>query len=132
MVSFQYLTTKFSSIIISINFEIPKQYLITINNEGQFVNGILISYIKNLGNSELEYDSAKNTYKSMTKVISHLSRDTIKIFSLELLSKKKEVDTDKDFFEELYETDYKIDNKGFINLINQRKKLNRDYLDIHF
>jgi hypothetical protein len=129
MLSFQRKTKEYSLVLIAFGFDEVQQFLITINPKGQFVDGLEVSYLKNLSNSDVEYDKTRALYKYSTKVLSTFGNDTIKLFSIEDVGKIKEPHENKDVWQELYETRYLIKSTGTFQLVSERKQIDSSKIE---
>lgn len=135
-VSFQKETPKYYSILLMMVSNITEDYLIgeeqvlvTTDKSGKYIDGLPVSYLKNLGNFGAELDTARRYYIFSTEARSKFSGDTIKVYELMDISQKAENEprTDKDIWQELYETIYLIQPDGKIAMIRERKKIKEEH-----
>lgn len=123
MVSFQKKAKKYTSIIIALTFDEVQQFYATVDTKGKVIDGLKVSYIKNLSNSDVEYNKERALYKFSTKVLSCFDGDTIRVFSIEDVSKLEEPHENKDTWKELYETKYIVNQDGLIQLLIEKKQV---------
>lgn len=128
-VSFQKKAEKYSSIILMQvdNIEkdkiIGEQFLVTIDNNGKYIDCLPVSYIKNRSNSEVELDTARSIYIFTTNTKSLFNGDTIKVIQLSTVSNMPDSHEEKDYWEELSEILYLIKEDGKIVLFRNKQKL---------
>lgn len=126
-ISFQKKTEQYFSLLLMITFADAsiEQLLVNIGNSGKFIDGLQVAYQRNLSNWDAELDSARGIYIMTTDRRTKFSGDTIIIYELQNVSPKgvNEPHTDKDVWDELYETIYLIQPDGKIAEIRGRKKI---------
>ena len=131
-VSFQKRISKYSVVLLMMvedmgeDYVTAEQVLITVDSSGKYIDGIPVSYLKNLSNSSIELDSIKNVYIFSTDVSSTFIGDTIKVYQVVDVSKSPDPHTDEAIWHELYETIYLIQPDGEISIARESKKL-RDW-----
>ncbi len=123
LLSFQKQTAVYTSIIIALALDDVQQYFLTIDTLGRVIDGVNVSYIKNLSNSDAEYNKERKIYTFSTNVLSTFKGDTISLFSIESVSKLEDPHSSEEIWNEFYETRYVIKPDGKIHLSNKRKQI---------
>lgn len=127
--SFQKRTGNYSSVLLMMieeianDYVIEQQVLITVDNKGKYINGLPVSYLKNLSNSDVEMDSTKGTYQFSMNTRSQFIGDTIKVQQLVDVGKTPQPHSSEDTWQEVYETIYVINPQGKIVLVRDRRKI---------
>jgi hypothetical protein len=129
MVSFQKKTKCYTSIIIALAYDEVQQFYTTIDTTGKIIDGLRVSYIDNLSNSDVEYLEVRSVYKFSTKVLSYFDGDTIRMYSIEDVSILEEPHESKDVWKEIYETEYVVNHAGRIHLLSERKQVDVSKLE---
>lgn len=129
MVSFQKKTKRYTSIIIALTFDEVQQFYATVDTSGKVIDGLKVSYIKNLSNSDVEFNKERALFKFSTKVISCFYGDTIRVFSIEDVSKLEAPHENKDTWKELYETKYIVKQDGVIQLLSEKIQVDSSKID---
>ena len=129
MVSFQKKTKRHTSIVVALTFDEVQQFYVTVDTGGKVIDGLMVSYIKNLSNSDVEYNKERGLYKFSTKVLSCFDGDTIRVFSIEDVSMLEEPHESKDIWKELYETKYIVNQDGLIQLFSEKKQVDSSRID---
>ena len=105
------------------DFVLEEQMLITIDNNGKYINGLPVYYLKNLSNSDVEKDSTNGLYQFSTETRSYFSGDTVKVYQLVEVANTPYPNSNDDYWQELYETIYLINPQGRIGIVRERKKI---------
>lgn len=128
-VGFQKKTDHYSLILLMMaetiedHYAMGQQNLITVDNNGKYIDGIPVCYLKNLSNSDAEIGSPSGLYQFSTRTHSHFSGDTIKVYQLVSVSEIEDPHSDTDEWDETYETLYIVNPKGKIEMIRKPKKI---------
>ncbi|WP_314005523.1 hypothetical protein [Xanthocytophaga flava] len=128
-VAFQKKTNNYSTILVMMiesfwdDFVIQQQNLITVDPTGKYIDGIPVCYIKNLSNSDPEVGSPSGLYQFSTRTHSYFSGDTIKVYQLVSVAKTEDPKLDTDEWDESYETLYRVNPEGKIEMIRKPKKI---------